>query len=125
MTTVVNAANLVFCLALGALTGFLATLDYSRECPADDIISLPAVFLVAPFAISGASSALALLRFFGPTRRSVVIALGLAACLSSLVVLVSQAFQLGAPTAYVVGLTFWFLVVLLTNATGRLAVTPH
>lgn len=124
MITVVNAANLVFCLAWGTLTGLLATLDYSRELPAEHI-DFPTVILVAPFAISGASSLLALFHFLGPARRNLVVVLGLAACLSSLVVLVSQAIQLGSPTAYVVGLTFWFLVVFLTNAAGRLAVTPR
>jgi hypothetical protein len=117
MAAVVNAVNLIFCLAFGALTGFVAMLDYSRESPDD--FRLPTVVLVVPFAISGASSALALLRIFGSAGRNLVVALGLAACFASLVVLVSQAIWLGAPTAYVVGLTFWFLFVLLANAAGR------
>lgn len=120
MAAVVNAANLIFCLAFGALTAFVAMLDYSRESPDD--LSLPTVVVVVPFAISGASSALALLRFFGSAGRNLVVALGLAACFASLAVLVSQAIWLGAPTAYVVGLTVWFLAVLLANGASRNAV---
>lgn len=123
MAAVVNMANLIFCLAFGALTGFVAMLDYSREGPDD--FRLPMIILVAPFAISGASSALALLRLFGSAGRNVVIALGLAAGFASLVVTVSQAIWLGAPTAYVIGLTFWFLIVFLANAANQKAATSR